>query len=157
MPINFADISTNQQNGEQKSFEAIPEGRYTVMVEEAKPGLSKTQNEKLSVTFVITDEGKYKGRKLWHDFSATPKAMVFMKYFLEAINSDLVNATSATLKDVAIDAKNKKCTVLVTPGLTNNGNPKNDLSKFKPIIGDPLSDETPVSSNDAAPQKSMFK
>jgi hypothetical protein len=159
MPINFADISTNQNTeGGQDGFAAIPEGRYTVLVEEAKPGISQTGNEKLSATFVILDEGSFKGRKLWHDFSAAPKAQVFMKYFLEAVKSNIAQSKNATLKDVAIDVKNKKCTVYVEQGVTNNGNPRNILSKFKPLDGDPLATETPVSETPVKGEakKSLF-
>ena len=156
MGINFADIKTN--DGEQTSFEPLPEGRYTVLVEEAKVGVSQTGNDKISLTFVVLDEGPYKGRKLWHDLSASPKAAVFIKYFLEAVQSDIANSKNAELKDIAIDVKNKKCTVFVEQGLTNNNNPRNNLSKFKPIDGDPLASETPVTNAEApANKKSMFK
>ena len=156
MPINFADVQTN--DGEQGSFEPLPEGRYTVLVEEAKVGVSQQGNDKLSLTFVVLDEGKYKGRKLWHDLSVTPKALVFVKYFLEAIQSPLANSTNAELKDLAIEAKNKKCTVFVEPGVTNNGNPKNNLKNFKPIAGDPLANEQPVSTpkTQESAKKTMF-
>lgn len=153
MGINFADVQTNEGDG---NFEALPEGRYTVLVEEAKVGVSQAGNEKLSLTFTITDEGKYKGRKLWHELSASPKAVVFIKYFLEAVKSDISNSKNAELKDIAIDVKNKKCTVFVEPGVTNNGNPRNNLKAFKPIDGDPLANEAPVNTATSA-KTSMFK
>lgn len=154
MGINFADIKTG--GGEQKSFDPLPDGRYTILTEEAKVGISQTGNEKISLTFVVLDEGPYKGRKLWHDLSASPKAAVFLKYFLEAIKSDIAQSKNAELKDIAIDAKNKKCTVYVEQGLTSNGNPRNILKSFKPLEGDPLATETPV-SKEPVDKKSMFK
>jgi len=160
MGLNLADITTeyDDKGDLKKGFAPIPEGRYTVLVEEAKPGVSQSQNEKLSVTFTILDQGDFKGRKLWHDFPIVPQALVYLKQFLEAIKSTNASNSNAELKDIAIEIKNKKCTVWVETGVTNKGNPKNTLSRFKPLdAGDPLANETPANNTAEAGGSSMFK
>jgi hypothetical protein len=46
------------------SRDPLPPGPYTVRVESADAGVSKTGNNKVELTFVVED-GPHKGRKVW--------------------------------------------------------------------------------------------
>lgn len=160
MGLDLKDVQSNNTGGDG-TFAPLEQGRYPLLIEEVKQGMSRNNNEKLSITFVVLDDN-YKGRKLWHDFAITPKSLPFLKTFLEATGSKFADSNNVDLKDLVIDLKNKKCTAWVEIGVTTSGTPRNELMKFKPILDDdPLSGVPEAGETsapvEAAPKKSLFK
>lgn len=150
MGINFNNVKTNEPQAD-KTFEIVPVGLYAVIVEDAKIAMSKANNEKLSLTFKIL-EGQYKNRKLWTDLSALPNALVFIKYFMEAIGSKYANSENAELVDIANDAKNKVCKVWVETSPTPSGGVKNEIKRFEAVSGATIAPATaPSTTTTAAP------
>lgn len=57
--------------------ELIPADTYTVRVEKAEDGVSKTGNAKIEMTLVVT-EGEYKGRVVWGRINFAKNSLVSM-------------------------------------------------------------------------------
>lgn len=77
--------------GQAEIYEAIPAGTYDahlsawewISVEDS----TNAKDPYLKLEFTI-DEGEYANRKLWRNFSAAPKALVYMKKALIALGAD---------------------------------------------------------------------
>ena len=73
MGINFKEVGSSSGEG----FEALPEGRYSLTVENAEVTTASTGTEMIKVTFIVNDE-KFRNRKLWHNFAMTQKSLILM-------------------------------------------------------------------------------
>ena len=121
-------------------------------VSEAKATTASTGTEMISVTFEVT-EGKFKNRKLWHNFSLTPKSLVFLYNFMKAGGSTLLDSEDVETSEIVAAMMKMTITAHVTPGMTNNGNPRNDLGKFQAIDGAKTAATTAVANApETAPQ-----
>ena len=126
--LNFASEIANQVN----TFESLPEGQYTVKVESAEVAPTSKGGQMIKVQFVVT-EGKYKGRKLWNQFSIGEKSTKFLYLFLQAVNSPLIAQDNVTLEDIAASLKGAVCLTWATPSITSTGNASNNIGNFKPV------------------------
>lgn len=126
------------------SFEALPDDRYTLLVENAEAVRASTGKEMIKVTFVVTD-GKFAKRKLWHNFITEGKAVVFLIQFLKAIKSPYANAEDVTAQQIANSIKGAAVSVWAEKRTTINGNETNALSKFQAVDG-PTGGSAPSSS-----------
>lgn len=115
-------------------FEVLPLDRYNLRVEEAQLKKATTGNDMIATTFVIT-EGDFKNRKLWNNFTLTPKAMVFLYNFLKAGKSDLIDKEDVETDEILKAMVGLEVSAYAEPGLTPAGNPKNTLSKWQAIEG----------------------
>lgn len=131
------------------TFESLPEDRYTLVVEEAAAMPTKAGGEMIKITFVVED-GKYKARKLWHQFPLSEKANIFLVNFLKIVNPKLIK-NGVTPQEIAAGLKGSKLTAWAEPTATQNGNPTNKLSKFQAIAA-----ETPAAPAASAPKKALF-
>lgn len=118
-------------------FSALPEDRYTVKVIDAKYALSKEkQTPQIAVTLEVQD-GPFKNRKVWHNFTWTKKAAPFIFGFMKAVKSPLVEEDDVTPHQVAASLIGGMCTVYAAIEATNTGTSRNKLSDFKGIDGAP--------------------
>lgn len=77
IPINFAEV--------EGGFDAIPEGRYPIVVEKVEVRESKSSdNHYLNWEMTVTD-GEFEGRKLWMITSLSPKALFRLKDVFDAL------------------------------------------------------------------------
>ena len=127
MGINLQAIKTGG--------EPVAEGRYTVTVEKAELTTSAKGNPTINVTFKIED-GAFAGRLLWDNFTLISNSLWKLKGFLEAANSNLVEETNASELEIAQRLEGLRVSVFATPGLTNTGNAKSNLSDYKPVETD---------------------
>ena len=128
MGINFkTDVSNSSGD-----FDALPEGRYNVSVDTAEQVTAKTGTEMIKVAFRVED-GNYKNRMLWHNFSLTPKSYVFLYQFLKAAGSTLIDKDDVETPEIIATLPGTKVSAWTEPGTTNSGNPKNDLSRWQAI------------------------
>lgn len=125
MGINFKTIGENS-NG---SFEALPENRYNITVEKAEMRTATTGTKMISAQFTI-DDGDYKGRKLWNNFTLTPKSQVYLYNFLKAANSPLINDADADEVQVAGSMAGLQASAYVEIKTNNQGNSVNVVSRF---------------------------
>tara|TARA_Y100000310_G_C20664417_1_gene806646 strand:+ start:671 stop:1120 length:450 start_codon:yes stop_codon:yes gene_type:complete len=125
MGINFKNIGENSGG----SFEALPEDRYNVMVEKADLRTASTGTQMISAQFTVT-EGQYKGRKLWNNFTLTPKAYVYLYNFLKAAGSTAVDSDDIDESEVAGKMVGLAASVYVEIKNNNQGNAVNVLSRF---------------------------
>jgi hypothetical protein len=131
------------------TFDALPEDRYSVVVEEAVVAPTKAGGEMIKITFLVED-GKYKGRKLWHQFPLSEKANIFLVNFLKVVNPGLIK-NGVTPQEITAGLKGTHLTAWAEPSTTQNGNPTNKLGKFQgtgTVAGD-----APVAN---APKKALF-
>lgn len=78
-------------SGVEAGFETIPEGQYTVVVDETEIKTSQNSgNEYISFTFEVS-EGKHKGAKLFHNCSLQPQALFNLKQVLTALGFEIPN------------------------------------------------------------------
>jgi len=145
--LNFNSEVSKQVN----TFDSLPEDRYTVTIEEAAVAPTKAGGEMIKVTFLV-DSGKFKGRKLWHQFPLGGKSNIFLFNFLKVINSTLITQDGVTPQDIAGSLKGAQVSVWVEPDKTQNGTPTNKLSKFQ--VGDAMSTGTTPAAT--AAKKPLF-
>jgi|GEM_PF-4192562 len=136
---------------EAKTFDALPEDRYTLAVDEAVVAPTKAGGQMIKITFNVVD-GKYKGRKLWHQFPIGEKSNIFLYNFLKTIKSPLISQDGVTLEDVAKSLKGVVLTAWAEPDKTKNGTPTNNLKQFLSIEGSTNNDALPPTS----PKRTMF-
>tara|TARA_B100001113_G_scaffold353635_1_gene358863 strand:+ start:1703 stop:2125 length:423 start_codon:yes stop_codon:yes gene_type:complete len=135
MGINFKEVGAGSGDG----FDALPEGRYNLTVENAEVTTASTGTEMIKVTFVVNDE-KFKNRKLWHNFAMTQKSLIYLYNFLKAGGSSLLDEDDVDTPVIAKSMIGMKVSAFTEPGMTPNGNPKNDLSKWVAVEGGASSD-----------------
>jgi len=140
--FNFPEIQNSQGN----DFESLPEDRYIVRVEKAEVVKTKKEpvRDMIKVTFVV-DEGKYKGRKLWHQIVITSKTQGILLSFLKALQSPLITQEGVQMHQILADIVNRKASVYCKPSVTTSGNASNELEKFMPV------EYTKTSDNATAP------
>tara|TARA_Y100000593_G_scaffold85663_1_gene163047 strand:- start:167 stop:577 length:411 start_codon:yes stop_codon:yes gene_type:complete len=131
MGINFKDIGQNSGG----DFTPLPENRYNVKVEKAEVKKASTGTTMISTEFVITD-GDFKGRKLWNNFTLTPKAYVYLYNFLKSAGSDMISNEDVDENQVAADMVGLTASAFVEPRTTTNGNPTNVMGKFSTVTED---------------------
>ena len=131
MSINFKETGQNNTG----SFEPLPEGRYNVKVETTSLKTASTGNQMINAQFVVTD-GEFKNRKLWNNFTITPKSLVFLYSFLKAAGSDLISEDNAGENEVANNMIGLAASAFVEPTVTNTGTPTNKLGKWAPALAD---------------------
>lgn len=113
-----------------KSFEALPADRYNLVVESAEVKPTSTGNEMISVTFVVAN-GKYKNRKLWHNFNLGEKSLPFLVTFLRKAHlPDILEDDSVMPQEIAQRLEDVKISAYTEPGTTPNGAPKNELKNW---------------------------
>lgn len=125
MGINFKDIGQNTGG----DFSPLPENRYNVKVEKAEVKKASTGTTMISAEFVVID-GDFKGRKLWNNFTLTPKAYVYLYNFLKAAGSKMISNEDVDEDQVASDMVGLSASTYVETRTTTNGNPANVMGKF---------------------------
>ena len=125
MGINFKDIGQNSGG----DFTPLPENRYNVKVEKAEVKTASTGNKMIATEFVVT-EGEFKGRKLWNNFTLTPKAYVYLYNFLKSAGSKMISNEDVDENQVAADMPGLTASAFVETRTTTNGNPANVMGKF---------------------------
>lgn len=125
MGINFKDIGQNTGG----DFSPLPENRYNVKVEKAEVKKASTGTTMISAEFVVID-GDFKGRKLWNNFTLTPKAYVYLYNFLKAAGSKMISNEDVDENQVASDMVGLSASTYVETRTTTNGNPANVMGKF---------------------------
>lgn len=148
---NLKKVQEEQSGG----FDALPENRYTVEVENVEKGKTKDgTKDMISVTLNVLGP-THAGRKLWQNFTLDGKAIIFVVNFLKAIGKESVaDSENVTIDDIANAMEGGKCTVYAVPGKTPKGSPKNDLKNFKPIDED--EDASSVGPSEGT-EKPLFK
>lgn len=71
-------------DGVQDTYEPLPKGRYTAMVDSVTYGLSQAQQPKLTWSWMITSEG-LAGRKILQTTSLQPQALWVLKMTLKGL------------------------------------------------------------------------
>ncbi len=123
-----------KKTGEESNtgFDALPEARYNLRVTGAKLETASTGNTMIVTEFEVLDT-KFKNRKLWNNFTLTPKAMVFLYSFLKGAESDLINSEDVEAGDFVAAMPGMRVSVWAEPDVTNTGKPRNKLSKWGKI------------------------
>ena len=148
MGINFKNIGENSGG----SFEALPEDRYNVVVEKADLRTASTGTQMISAQFAVTD-GQYKGRKLWNNFTLTPKAYVYLYNFLKAAGSKTIDADDVDETEVAGQMLGLTASVFVEIKNNNQGNAVNVMSRFSGLDS---SSTATTTTTKAAPADKLF-
>jgi len=148
MGINFKDIGENSGG----SFEALPEDRYNVVVEKADLKTASTGTQMISAQFAVTD-GQYKGRKLWNNFTLTPKAYVYLYNFLKAAGSKTIDADDVDETEVASQMTGLTASVFVEIKNNNQGNAVNVMSRFSGLDS---SSTATTTTTGTAPAEKLF-
>jgi hypothetical protein len=74
--VDFSDV---------EEFEPLPKGEYTVIVDKVEYREAQDQDkyDYINWELVVTEEGEFKGRRLWFISSFSPKALWRFKQILE--------------------------------------------------------------------------
>jgi hypothetical protein len=141
--LNLKDTADNSS-----TFDALPEDRYPLVVEESTVSPTKAGGTMIKITFLVEGD-KYKGRKLWHQFPLTEKANIFLVNFLKIVKPEIIK-NGVSPEEVANSLVGTRLSAWVEPSTTQNGNPTNKLSKFA-SLGDGAS--APIATQ---PKKALF-
>lgn len=115
---------------ESGQFESLPEERYELKVTNAELKTASTGTEMIATTFEVVS-GKYKNRKLWNNFTLTPKSLVFLHQFLKKAGSKIIDQEDASAEAVIAEMVGMRVSAMATPAKTNQGNPTNTLSNWQ--------------------------
>jgi hypothetical protein len=133
-------------------MESVPEGRYNVTIDDATVTTTSTNKEMIKLTLSITD-GKFAKRKLWHNLILEGKSFRFVIDVLKAYDSALLLRTDEVEADeIAKDMIGKQVSVYTMPKLTNQGNPANDVSQFRPTGAGEEVKGSAIGKSQAAPK-----
>lgn len=92
--LDFSDMPDNDE------MDMLPEGQYRAMVKETKAGTSGTGNDKVDLTFVITEEGPYEGWNQWYTITSSYKARHFTRRALVALGYEFDGLNSKGVIDL---------------------------------------------------------
>lgn len=123
----------NMEEVEAQSFEAIPKGKYPVVVEDVQFQISKSSNKPMfNVRFSIT-EGEFANRKLFTYMSFSEKALAVTKANIAALAPDLIT-TSFNPKKVADESLLIGKTAIASVGIEKDqsGDDRNTVKKITP-------------------------
>lgn len=112
------------------TYEALPEDRYNLEIEEAAhmESQNKPGSFYIATKMTITD-GKYKNRKVWNNFSTSPKAMVFIaNMFKSSGNAEMLTKSGLTGTALAKAMVGCRFSAMVEPGKTNTGKDTNNFN-----------------------------
>lgn len=112
------------------NFEPIEDGRYTLVVESAEVTphtKGDVTGEKIAITYKITNDGDFKGRKVWENIFV-PWALFRARQVLEAMGSDVANSKDVTAEGIASAMKGRTVSAWIETIVGDNGkayaNPK---------------------------------
>lgn len=113
-----------------KPFEALPAGRYNLVVESAEVKRTHKGDPMITTTFVVGN-GKFKNRKLWHNFPLGEKSLPFLVIFLQkGKRPDLLERDDMEPEELAFQMEDIKISAYTEPGTTPAGTPKNELKNW---------------------------
>lgn len=152
------DINFNGVGEWGGGFEPIPDGTYTYVVAEAKPGRSSKNNPKVTLTLTVdpTRHPEYANRKVWDDLTLTPGAMPRVKQALSCIlQRDLDNETLAAgwwQELIGLTVRGVTVQEAYTPTTGPNANTTKISNKIKGYLP---SEADPQFSGGAAPAQTQ--
>lgn len=126
----------NLKAGKSSGFEPLPEGRYSLKVDNVNVTPHTKNNEdghRFEITFLVMD-GPNKGRKVW-DNVYLPGATWKMYSILEAGGSSLVSSENVTPESIAIGLQGLEVSAYLTTATGNNGKPRTDVSNYASLAG----------------------
>lgn len=109
MTFNLRDV--------KNTYEDIPSGRYTVLIEKSETGPTTSQNTQIKLQLKILDT-KYAKRTVYDSCVPGPTTYWKIKEWLTAVESDLVDA-ELTEEMVANALRGKTVTVQIDPSEYN--------------------------------------
>lgn len=85
-----------------QSFDPLPAGRYTMVVERAVDGASRAGNDMTTLTLSVAacDDASLEGRRVWDRLTWSPKAMPRVKAFLAAAGFDVSGVVEVGAHDL---------------------------------------------------------
>lgn len=116
--------------GIQSGFEAIPDGYYHVVVQEAAHTTSREGNEMLALRFAVQAPEDHAGRLLFANFSLLPQALWKVKQLLEAL--DPYGDYSGPVQFDVVDLLNLECVAVVTTEMYQ-GEKRNRVARVMPL------------------------
>lgn len=116
------------------TFSPIPEGRYILQIDSAEPAMSKNNSEMIKVQYSVLD-GKFKGRKVFSNFSLATKALVFVSGLLKALGSKIIDEEDAPTSAICKELLGKRVSAWIEIKAGDMGD-QNTVSKFQPINGE---------------------
>lgn len=120
-----------------QSFDPIPEGRYTVVVDKAEITTTKESgNPMIKATLKIV-EGDFKNRLAWDNFVLTEKSLWKLKTFLEAAGSKLSESGNATEQDIANAMEGVKVSVFLENRTGENGQVTSNAKNYTAVEAQP--------------------
>jgi len=128
----------NLKSTATSNYKPLPEGRYDVEVDSVKIGETLDKKDPmLNIKFKVMTPIESKGKVLWGNMSLSDDALGFLKMFLEAVGSPLVDAGEVVLedfiKDLCTDLVGRQASCAVIIKTTNTGKVRNDLRYWKPV------------------------
>lgn len=110
MTVNFAEV--------EGSFDAIPEGRYPVVIEKVEVRESKSSEHNYFNWELTISEGEFENRRLWMITSLSPRALFRMKDVFEALGFDVEDENFEFDWDDDVEVTTKAGPLLLTPDVT---------------------------------------
>lgn len=132
LKLNLKKVKETAGDG---TYAPITEGRYDLVVDQVQKGESQNGNAKLDVTFTVLGPS-FANRKVWATFSLVEKAQIYLVRFIEALGLDDLIAEEADVDTIARTMVGKKVNALIEPEVTNNGNPRSNVSNYIEYSGD---------------------
>lgn len=77
-------VTFSQSEGDEPRYRPVPEGEYLVKIIKAEPGLSQTEQPKISVRYHVEEPG-FEKRLLFDDFSLLEQATWRLRKLMRAL------------------------------------------------------------------------
>lgn len=113
-------------------FSPMPEDRYNYIIETAEARKTKAGDDMITVTLVVT-EGKYKGRKVWSNFTFGPKAIKILIGLLRTLKSKILESDNVEPNQICAVLEGKYLSAWTEISTSPDGKSGNKVSKFQAI------------------------
>lgn len=151
MKLDLKQVEKNNPNDGE--YTPIEPGRYTLEVNQVEEKTAKTGTKLLSVTFNILGP-KFKNRKVWANFVLLEKALIYLKNFVDAVDSDLVKDGIDT-SELASKLVGRKVQGYVDIEAGTQGKPRNVVKNYSKDEG-AAETTSPADNISSSPQKSRL-
>lgn len=144
--INLKDVPSGE-------FTSMPENWYGIKATKTELTVAASSGNQMIVTeFDVISPPEYAKRKVWANFTITPKSLWFLNTFLESAGSDYAGQDNIDPDELAEKIVGMTCEALLIPDVSNTGKPVNVVKNFRKFKV-----TTQTTSQPASVKKQMFE
>jgi len=128
MLYDLSSFTADSTGSSNDGYAPLPEDRYTLKVEKATHRETRKAGSFVVDAQMVITEGEFKNRKVWNNFSTSPKAIRFIANVLNVSGgSKVIGSGNVSGDDLAAEMVGRTFTAMCVPGVTNTGKPVTNL------------------------------